>query len=270
MESVNAKEMRNWLDLPQDVMDLIFMKLGAIDLIFRAQRVCSPWRKLAKQPQFFRCIDLRNPWRGLSDPGDAAYDPGSYFEFEELAKEALSRCNGDLEEFSIEFFCTNELVYHIIHQSPFSLRCFRLVDCYQVSDYVLIKLLENNPFLEEIVLSCCCFTEETIETLALSCPLLKSFRLEYEGEKHLESDIDEDEFNREAYAVANNMPELLSLSLVGNKITNDGLEAILDGCPHLEYLDLRQCFCLDLKGNLLKRCVDDIKVLKLPNDSTDD
>ncbi|KAF5195047.1 hypothetical protein FRX31_015368 [Thalictrum thalictroides] len=86
-----------------------------------------------------------------------SFEQGSYFEFEELAKEALNRCK-DLEEFSIELF------------------------------------FENNPFLEEIVLICCCFSEETF------------------------------------YAVANNMPELLSLTLVGIRITNDGLEAILDGC----------------------------------------
>jgi hypothetical protein len=66
------------------------------------------------------------------------------------------------------------------------------------------------------------------------------------------------------------MPELRSLQLFGDKLTNDGLQAILDGCPHLESLDLRQCFNVILAGDLGKRCAGQIKHLRRPLDSTDD
>lgn len=66
------------------------------------------------------------------------------------------------------------------------------------------------------------------------------------------------------------MPELRQLQLFGNKLTNDGLQAILDGCPHLESLDLRQCFNVTLTGNLGRRCAERIKHLRFPTDSTDD
>ncbi|CAB4306924.1 unnamed protein product [Prunus armeniaca] len=49
------------------------------------------------------------------------------------------------------------------------------------------------------------------------------------------------------------------LQLRGNKLTNDGLQAILDGCPHLESLDLRGCFHLKLGGELGRRCAERIK-----------
>ena len=53
-------------------------------------------------------------------------------------------------------------------------------------------------------------------------------------------------------------------------MTNDGLQAILDGCPHLESLDLRKCFNVTLSRNLGIRCAEQIKNLRHPNDSTHD
>ena len=49
---------------------------------------------------------------------------------------------------------------------------------------------------------------------------------------------------------------------------NDGLLAILDGCPQLESLDLRKCFHVTLSGNLGKYA-ERIKVLSHPDDSPD-
>eukprot|EP00268_Persea_americana_P047567 TRINITY_DN4969_c0_g1_i1.p1 TRINITY_DN4969_c0_g1~~TRINITY_DN4969_c0_g1_i1.p1 ORF type:complete len:114 (-),score=21.21 TRINITY_DN4969_c0_g1_i1:728-1069(-) len=66
------------------------------------------------------------------------------------------------------------------------------------------------------------------------------------------------------------MPELRQLQLFGNNLSDHGLWAILDGCPHLESLDLRRCFNVNMAGKLQKRCMDQIRDLKFPNDSTDD
>ncbi|MCI17677.1 F-box protein SKIP19-like, partial [Trifolium medium] len=62
------------------------------------------------------------------------------------------------------------------------------------------------------------------------------------------------------------MPKLRHLSMSGNLLTNVGLDAILDGCPLLESLELRRCFHLDLSGNLGERYRDQIKDLILPTD----
>ncbi|CAB4276533.1 unnamed protein product [Prunus armeniaca] len=66
------------------------------------------------------------------------------------------------------------------------------------------------------------------------------------------------------------MHGLRHLQLGQNQLTNDGLREILDSCPHLESLDLRHCFNLNLEGDLGKRCTEQIKQLRLPNDSSDD
>ncbi|GKC92118.1 putative F-box/LRR-repeat protein 23 [Tanacetum coccineum] len=65
------------------------------------------------------------------------------------------------------------------------------------------------------------------------------------------------------------MPDLRSLQLFGNKMTDNGLQAILHGCPHLESLDVRMCFNIDLDGNLEALCRERIRDFKLPNDSTE-
>nr|GEW43656.1 hypothetical protein [Tanacetum cinerariifolium] len=72
-----------------------------------------------------------------------------------------------------------------------------------------------------------------------------------------------------AIAIGENMRELKHLELFENNMLNDGLKAILDGCPHIESLDLRQCKYINLKGDLGERCSQQITYLKLPNDFVD-
>ncbi|PNX60773.1 F-box/LRR protein, partial [Trifolium pratense] len=52
------------------------------------------------------------------------------------------------------------------------------------------------------------------------------------------------------------MPKLRYLSMSGNLLDSIGLDAILDGCPLLESLDLRRCYLLDSIGSMEKRCRD--------------
>lgn len=68
--------------------------------------------------------------------------------------------------------------------------------------------------------------------------------------------------NEYAFAIANSMPKLTHLELIYSHITNDELETILNGCPHLQSLDLRKCHNLDLDGNLGKLCIERIKDFK--------
>ncbi|KAK3039750.1 hypothetical protein RJ639_027407 [Escallonia herrerae] len=92
-----------------------------------------------------------------------------------------------------------------------------------------------------------------------------SLKLNNQGSRRPYIDCDD-----EALAIAENMPGLRHLQLFGNKITKDGLQAILDNCPNLQSLDLRQCFNVNLGGNLGKRCSEQIKNVRRPYDSTED
>ncbi|RZC44298.1 hypothetical protein C5167_037244 [Papaver somniferum] len=254
-ESSLSEEFRNWAELPHDVLAHIFLKLGGVDILFRAQSVCSVWRKVSKEPLLFRSVDMRNRWDLFDD---------EFYDMEKMAREAVDRSCGQLVEFSMEHFGTDELLEYIADKSG-SLRCLRLVSCYRISDDALIDMAKKAVMLEELEICLCSFSADVLKTVGKVCPQLKSFRLNCRGYRrpHIESD-------EEALAIAENMPQLRHLHLFGNKLTNAGLRGILDGCPHLESLDLRQCFNLNLEGDLLKSCRERLIKLRLPNDSTDD
>jgi len=129
----------------------------------------------------------------------------------------------------------------------------------------LSEVAAKLSLLEELAISHCSLSKEALKAVGRCCPLLKSLKFNNEGYRtpHIECD-------EEALAIAKNMPGLRHLQLFGNKLTNDGVQAILDGCPHLESLDLRQCFNVTLTGNLGRRCAEQIKDLRRPLDPTDD
>ena len=59
------------------------------------------------------------------------------------------------------------------------------------------------------------------------------------------------------------MPNLRHQRFSSHIIHNWGLETILNGCPNLESLHLRECHGLDIFGDGGKRCLDQIKDLTI-------
>ncbi|KAF3962849.1 hypothetical protein CMV_012689 [Castanea mollissima] len=251
--STRSEQYRNWQELPRDVTASILQRLGAIEILDSAQKVCMHWRNVCKDPSMWRAIDMRN-----HEDLDTPFDP------EKMCRHAIDRSSGQLRDITIEHFGTDDLLNHITNSSS-QLRRLRLVSCYCITDEGLNEAAAKLPLLEELEISPCSFSKESLMALGRCCPLLKSFKLNQQGFRWPRIEWDE-----EAVAVAESMPELRHLQLFGNKLTNDGLNAILNGCPHLESLDLRQCFNVNLSGDLGKRCAERIKSLRCPNDPTDD
>ncbi|XP_059665995.1 putative F-box/LRR-repeat protein 23 [Cornus florida] len=250
-----AEETTNWLELPRDVTAMILHKLGAIEILTSAQKVCMTWRKICKDPAMWRTIDMHY----LGD-GDMDYD------LEKMTRHAIDRSCGQLVDINIEYFGTDELLQYIIERTS-QLRRLRLIYCYNISCDGLSEAAKGLPLLEELhIYFCANISEEAFEAVGRCCPLLKSFSFNDKGVKSKDIEI---EFDDKALVIAGNMPELCRLQLFGNRMTNVGLQAILDGCPHLESLDLRQCFNVNLEGDLAKR-LHKIKDLRLPHDSTED
>ncbi|KAL8103328.1 hypothetical protein AgCh_027771 [Apium graveolens] len=127
-------------------------------------------------------------------------------------------------------------------------------------------MLKKLPLLEELRLYYIPVSQQSFEVAGRYCPQLKSFSFNKHGFRWPHIECDED-----ALAVAENMPGLRHLQLFGNKMTNNGLMAIIEKCPHLESLDIRQCFNVPkLEHDLAKRLSDQMKDLRLPYDSTED
>ncbi|XP_071698652.1 F-box protein SKIP19-like [Rutidosis leptorrhynchoides] len=246
-------ETPNWLEMPHELMSTILQSLGAVEILNHAQLVCTNWRRICKDPSMWKVINMN----------EIVDDWGMDEERLNLTKQAVYRSSGELIDINLEFFCTDELL-DFITQSSSKLKCLCLSNCYNITSSGLSNAVKRLPQLEKLHLYYTYIYVEDIEVIGQNCPQLKSFKLNKEFSRpHIECDGD-------AFAIANSMPELRHLQLFGNKMTNEGLQAILHGCPHLESLDIRRCFNLNLAGDLGKLCVERVKDFKHPNESTKD
>ncbi|GAB2280786.1 hypothetical protein Dimus_015411 [Dionaea muscipula] len=249
---VGEESSRNWLELPRDVTLTILMKLGAVETLDHAQFVCKLWYNLCKDPSMWTSIELDNIDYYATDSS----------RYEKMAQNAVDRSCGCLVSISIEHFATDHLLMYIADRSS-GLKCLRFACCYSLSE--ISNAVKKLPLLEELELTLCSVTEEEIKAVGLSCPLIKTFKLNHQGSRDPYFAND-----KEAFYIAETMPRLRNLQIIGNGLTNSGLEALLNGCTYLESLDIRSCFHIDLSGDLGNRCVEQIKCLQRPYDPTDD
>ncbi|KAK2980542.1 hypothetical protein RJ640_015927 [Escallonia rubra] len=248
-----AEQSPNWVELPPDVTAAILSRLGAAEVLESAQKVCTTWRRICQDPAMWRTVDMCNLGHFSTSNN-----------YEAMTMHAVDRSSGQLAAISVGFFCTDALLAYISDRSS-QLRLLRLVCCDDISDIGWMEAVKKLPLLEELHLYYTSISKEAIGVVGRCCPLLKSLKLNNQGSRRPYIDCDD-----EALAIAENMPGLHHLQLFGNKITKDGLQAILDNCPHLESLDLRQCFNVNFGGNLGKRCSQQIKNVRRPYDSTED
>ncbi|CAH1448669.1 unnamed protein product [Lactuca virosa] len=206
--------------------------------------------EICKDPAMWKVIDMHTP----IDARDVDYD------LEALTKKAVHLSCGELIDFSFSGFGTDDLLDYILLSSS-KLNSLCLTDCYNITSSGLSHGLERVPQLEKLHISYTSWRVNYSEVIVPNCPQLKSFKLDKEC---IEIGLTNDD---DALAIAENMPELRHLQVFGNKMTNTGLQAILDGCPHLESLDVRTCYNINIFGDEVKLCKERIKNFKCPGDS---
>ncbi|CAH8380907.1 unnamed protein product [Eruca vesicaria subsp. sativa] len=154
------------------------------------------------------------------------------YDLEIMCPHAVDRSQGGLVEIDLWYFGTDNLPQ--LHRRE-----------------GFVEAVVKLPLLEHLEVSYCSLSEESLKFSSQSCPNLKTLKLNCEPMFSYGDD--------EALVIAETMPELHHLQLIGNGLTNKALNAILDACLHL---DLRKCFRVDFDGT--------IKELKQPCDSTGD
>ncbi|KAF5770755.1 putative leucine-rich repeat domain superfamily [Helianthus annuus] len=187
-----------------------------------------------------------------------------------MCKNAVDRSQGQLVDITIGLLMMLIFIYMLLKGIPSQLR--RLEIAYQ-SFYEKLTTVDlmKFPLLEELNLYKIEISKEEIETVGRYCPMLKTLKVNQRGWRMFIADEGTlTRYNEIAMAIGQNLLGIRHLELIGNKRTNVGLRVILDNCHHLETLDLRECFYIDLKGDLGKQCSKQIKYLKLPNDSLKD
>ncbi|CAH8358372.1 unnamed protein product [Eruca vesicaria subsp. sativa] len=252
---VKDGEGRNWAELPSKLTASILGRLDCIDIMENAQKVCTSWRRVCKDPAMWLKIDMRNL-------GKLSYK--DRHKHVAMCRHAVDRSQGGLVETDICYIGTDSLINYIADSSS-NLRSLNLAMCITITSEGLTEALVKLPLLEELEVSYCSLSAESLKVVGQSCPNLKTLKLNREVLQRFVYVSDDD-----ALAIAETMPGLTHLQLFGNKLTYTGLTAILDNCPNLQHLDLRQCLNVTFIWGLEERCTERIKVLRRPDDSTDD
>ncbi|KAL5708700.1 hypothetical protein ACHQM5_019466 [Ranunculus cassubicifolius] len=244
------KEESNWLDLPRDVVFLIFVKLGVLEVLHYAQYVCSLWRQVAKDPFLYQSLDFMDVRKHMVFQNKFNY----------IFKKAVDKSCGQLVRLSCGDMVHENLLRYVNLSNKNSLRCLHLGPALYLSERGLAAVMEGLPLLEEFELWFSYFPKLVVEQVGRCCVNLTTFRL---CQAHNETNFDDD-----ASVVSHNMPQLRYLGWIGGKLTNKGLQTLVDGCPHLEHLHLRHSSGRKVRKSMWKRCLSKTISLVLPEESS--
>ncbi|KAJ4876518.1 F-box protein SKIP19 [Raphanus sativus] len=242
-----SRECINWAELPSELTSSILGRLDTVDILNNAQKVCRSWRRVCKDPAMWRKIDMRN--------SDAfGYDVhiimivmrySGDLNLEVMWRHAVDLSQGGLVEIDFGYIGTDSFLNYIAHSSS-NLRSLKFAFMPTITIEGLTEALGKLPLLEEFEVSHFTLLGDSLKVVGQSCPKLKTLKLHRYG-MGPPRDVSDDD----ALAIAETMPGLRFLQLVGNCLTDVGLNAILDNCPYLEHLDLRLCLNLtNLVGDL--------------------
>ncbi|KAH6783738.1 hypothetical protein C2S52_008697 [Perilla frutescens var. hirtella] len=241
-----------WTELSLELTASILQRLGPKELLQAVDKVCATWRRVCKTPTFWRAISIRN------------FEPIRTVECYRICRHTVDLSDGELIDLTIENFADTDLMYYIVERSS-KLRRLTIANedpFNHIPGRDLAIACSGFPFLEELhILSPFSIANGDLAEIGIYCPLLHAFTLNYglsEG-------------NAVALAIADNMANLRQLRLLGNPtLDNNGVQAILEGCPCLKSIDLRRCRGVDLEGEIGVRVREKIEDLRLPSDSLDD
>ncbi|KAK9706986.1 hypothetical protein RND81_07G165400 [Saponaria officinalis] len=269
---------RSLVELPRDVSLNILRRLDQVEILESAQFVCKPWYDICKDPSLWRCIrfkdleDLEIYRLNLLFKEEPKREPKRVFNHEKMVFNAIDRSAGGLIDLDIEGFLPDGICSYVASRST-QVKRLRFVHCC-IPFKDLVEALEKQSSLDELELTLCSFDNDSSDmfsprkfiSVINSCPLsLTTLKLNERGSRtpYRSSDM-------VALTIAGRFPQLHHLQFIGHDITTVGLTAILDGCPHLQSLDVRACFHLDLEGNLGERLTKQVKNLLRPSDLTED
>ncbi|KAL3643692.1 hypothetical protein CASFOL_014507 [Castilleja foliolosa] len=243
-----------WIELPRCLTENILRRLGAVGILEIAQNVCNTWRSVSSEPSLWQVIDIMDEYHDFIE----FYRNIFYISPTIMYRQAVDLSQGELIDINILCFVRADLLHYISERSS-RLKRLRLGRCDDINIKDLTASVKKFPELEELHLFYMPdITAEDIESISISCPKLKSFTFNNRSYRSQCSEID----NSCALTIAKNMPNLQHLYLIGNRLSNEGLKAIFNGCPKIESLELRQCFNIDLRGDFGKICSERIKYLK--------
>jgi len=99
-------EYRNWAELPPELTSSILLRLGAIEILQNAQRVCKSWRRVCQDPSMWRKIDIRIK-ENLVNSVEL------FYVIEPLCCRAVDLSQGGLLEINIDYLVNTSFLNYI-------------------------------------------------------------------------------------------------------------------------------------------------------------
>ncbi|XP_076949269.1 F-box protein SKIP19-like [Bidens hawaiensis] len=137
-----------------------------------------------------------------------------------MFKNVVDRSQGQLLDLTIVGFCDdNDDLLQSSHLRRLEIIQYGFDFCEMWSD-----AFKNLPLLEELSLVNVKICKQDIEAAGCHCPFLKTLKVNKKAPRSCDAD-DDDEI---ALAIGKNLTKLTHLELIGNSMTDTGLQAILD------------------------------------------
>ncbi|XP_010422438.1 PREDICTED: putative F-box protein At4g05475 [Camelina sativa] len=163
----DEEESRNWAELPSDLTSSILLRLGAVEILENAQKVCTSWRRICKDRTMWQKIDMRD--LGNRRVGD--------LDFEILCRHAVDLSQGGLLEIHLDVFATNELISYIAERSR---NLISLGLHQRMTNEGLVNAIAKFPFLETLEVSHSALRLDS-KAIGRACPHLKTLKLNSSG-----------------------------------------------------------------------------------------
>ncbi|XP_033140147.1 F-box protein SKIP19-like [Brassica rapa] len=101
-------EYKNWAELPSELTSSILQRLSLVEILENAQKVCTSWRRVCKDPSMWRKIVMH-------------YLGNLWYDRDIMCRHVVDRSQGGLIEIEIWYFCTDSLLNYVADRLCLSL-----------------------------------------------------------------------------------------------------------------------------------------------------
>ncbi|XP_059318051.1 F-box protein FBW2 [Lycium ferocissimum] len=230
-------EFRRWDELIPDALGLIFRKLPLQEVLTIVPRVCKSWGKAARGPYCWQEIDIEE-WSKNRCPDN----------LDRMLQLLITRSSGSLRKLCVSGLSW-EQSFSFIANNAKSLQMLRLPKS-EIGDSVVERvagMFSNITFLD--VSYCIKIGAKALEAIGKHCKCLTGLR----RTMHPLEVINKLSQDDEALAIATTMPNLKQLEIAYMLVGTKSIIEVLKNCRHLELLDVRGCWNVNLDGNFVKK-----------------
>ncbi|KAK6150393.1 hypothetical protein DH2020_015325 [Rehmannia glutinosa] len=219
-------EFRKWDELIPDALGLIFKNLSLLEVLTVVPRVCKSWGKAVMGPYCWQEIDIEE-WSRSCKPEVV----------DRMLRLLITRSCGSLRKLTVSGLANDQSLLFIANQS-------------EINDSIIGKAAGMLSTLTFLDLSYCIkIGAQGLETIGKACKSLTTLR----RIMHPLEVIDKLSQNDEAVAIAATMPRLKHLEIAYLLVDTSSIIEILQNCKHLELLDVRGCWNVNLDDKFVKR-----------------